>query len=62
MITLVTDVYVIRSMRRSIPVHGWATSPVVVNARSTVTYDKPINGVHPGDSGYWQIADTYRAF
>ena len=59
---VVTDVYVIPINATLDPVHGWATSSVVVNARSTVTYDKPINGVHPGDSGYWQIADTYRAF
>lgn len=36
-----------------------------VNARNTVTtYQSPIanGGVHPVESGYWQIADVYTAF
>ena len=36
-----------------------------VNARNTgVTYQSPTGngGVHPSDSGYWQIADVYTAF
>ena len=36
-----------------------------VNARNTsVTYESPIGngGVHPVESGYWQIADVYTAF
>ena len=44
---VVTDVYVIPINATLDPVHGWATSSVVVNARNTVTHDKPINGVHP---------------
>ena len=32
-----------------------------VNARNTITYSSPIanGGVHPVESGYWQIADVY---
>lgn len=41
---------------------GFETIPV--NARSTITYESPIGngGVHPVESGYWQIADVYTAF
>ena len=42
---------------------GMETLPV--NARNTVvTYESPIDngGVHPVESGYWQIADVYTAF
>lgn len=42
---------------------GMETLPV--NARNTdVTYQSPIanGGVHPVESGYWQIADVYTAF
>ena len=42
---------------------GFETLPV--NARNTdITYESPIGngGVHPVQSGYWQIADVYTAF
>lgn len=42
---------------------GMETMPV--NARNTdITYQSPISngGVHPVESGYWQIADVYTAF
>lgn len=42
---------------------GMETMPV--NARNTaMTYESPIanGGVHPVESGYWQIADVYTAF
>ena len=42
---------------------GMETLPV--NARNTsITYESPIGngGVHPVESGYWQIADVYTAF
>ena len=42
---------------------GFETIPV--NARNTaITYESPIGngGVHPVESGYWQIADQYTAF
>lgn len=42
---------------------GMETLPV--NARNTgITYQSPIlnGGVHPVESGYWQIADVYTAF
>lgn len=42
---------------------GMETLPV--NARNTaITYESPIanGGVHPVESGYWQIADIYTAF
>lgn len=56
----------------TIPIHtnldtvynmGMETLPV--NSRNTtVTYESPIGngGVHPAESGYWQIADVYTAF
>ncbi len=42
---------------------GFETIPI--NARNTaITYESPIGngGVHPVESGYWQIADQYTAF
>lgn len=42
---------------------GLETIPV--NARNTsITYESPVGngGVHPVESGYWQIADVYTAF
>lgn len=43
--------------------YGMETLPV--NARNTAfTYESPIGngGVHPAESGYWQVADIYTAF
>lgn len=36
----------------------------LVNSRNSITYESPIGngGVHPAESGYWQIADVYTAF
>ena len=37
---------------------------IPVNARNSMTYKSPVGngGVHPVESGYWQIADVYYAF
>lgn len=46
-------------------VYNMGLETLPVNARNTtVTYESPIGngGVHPVESGYWQIADVYTAF
>ena len=46
-------------------VYNMGMDTLPVNARNTdVTYQSPIfnGGVHPVESGYWQIADVYTAF
>lgn len=45
-------------------VYNMGLETIPVNSRSSVTYQTPIGngGVHPSDSGYWQIADIYAAF
>ena len=46
-------------------VYNMGLGTVPVNARNTsVTYQSPTanGGVHPAESGYWQIADVYTAF
>lgn len=46
-------------------VYNMGMETIPVNARNTaMTYDSPIanGGVHPVESGYWQIADVYTAF
>ena len=46
-------------------VYNMGLEALPVNARNTdVTYQSPIGngGVHPVESGYWQIADVYTAF
>lgn len=41
--------------------YGYGLESTQVNARNTMTVQMPVanGGVHPGVSGYWQIADTY---
>lgn len=46
-------------------VYNMGLETLPVNARNTsITYESPIGngGVHPVESGYWQIADVYTAF
>lgn len=46
-------------------VYNMGFETISVNARNTaITYESPIGngGVHPVESGYWQIADQYTAF
>ena len=46
-------------------VYNMGIETIPVNARnSEVTYNSPTanGGVHPAESGYWQIADVYTAF
>lgn len=42
--------------------HNMLTESVPANARSPVLVTRQSNGVHPADSGYWQIADACYAF
>lgn len=44
--------------------HNMGMETVQYNKRNTNTYEQPIGngGVHPVDSGYWQIADVYWFF
>lgn len=45
-------------------VYNMGMEDTQVNARNTTTYKAPIGngGVHPAESGYWQIADVYYSF
>ena len=45
-------------------IYNMGMESIPVNARNTTTYQSPIGngGVHPVESGYWQIADVYTAF
>jgi hypothetical protein len=41
--------------------HNMGAEPLPVNARNPMLIDMPLpgSGVHPAESGYWQIADVY---
>lgn len=45
-------------------VYNMGLESIPVNSRNSTTYESPIGngGVHPVESGYWQIADVYTAF
>ncbi len=45
-------------------VYNMGLESVAVNARNATTYNTPVanGGVHPAESGYWQIADCYWCF
>lgn len=45
-------------------VYNMGLESVAVNARNAATYNSPVanGGVHPDESGYWQIADCYWCF
>lgn len=57
-------VYIIPIHTNLDTVYNMGLESIQVNARNTETYDSPIanGGVHPVESGYWQIADVYTAF
>ena len=60
-----SGIYVIPIHTALDTVYNMGMESLPVNARNTsVTYDSPIGngGVHPVESGYWQIADVYTAF
>lgn len=59
------DIYLIPIHTNLDTVYNMGMETLPVNARNTtVTYQSPISsgGVHPVESGYWQIADVYTAF
>lgn len=59
------DIYVIPIHTNLDTVYNMGMEALPVNARNTtITYQSPIGngGVHPVESGYWQIADVYTAF
>lgn len=59
------DIYLVPIYVNLDTVYNMGMETLPVNARNTdVTYQSPIGngGVHPADSGYWQIADVYTAF
>lgn len=43
-------------------VNNCATVSAALNARNSATYTQQTNSVHPGASGYWQLADLLRSF
>ena len=58
-------VYIIPIHTNLDTVYNMGMETLPVNARNTaMTYESPIGngGVHPVESGYWQIADVYTAF
>ena len=54
-------IYVIPIHTNLDTVYNMGLEDTKVNARNTITYSSPIanGGVHPVESGYWQIADVY---
>lgn len=59
------NIYVIPIHTNLDTVYNMGMETLPVNARNTdITYQSPISngGVHPVESGYWQIADVYTAF
>ena len=62
---LTDSIYVIPIHTALDTIYNMGMETLPVNARNTiVTYESPIGngGVHPVESGYWQIADVYTAF
>ena len=58
-------IYVIPIHTNLDTIYNMGLESLSVNARNTaMTYESPIGngGVHPVESGYWQIADVYTAF
>ena len=43
-------------------VNNITTSTVALSARNAATYAQQNDGVHPGNAGYWQLADLLRAY
>lgn len=58
------DIYLIPIHTNLDTVYNMGMETLPVNARNAITYESPIGngGVHPVESGYWQIADVYTAF
>lgn len=60
--TVASNVYVIPYHVNLDRENNFPTSSVALNARNSDTYNQPSNGVHPANSGYWQLADMLRGF
>lgn len=43
-------------------VHNWTVAPTPANSRTSTLVDRQSNSVHPGTTGYYQIADTIYSF
>ena len=59
------NIYIIPIFASIDTVYNMGMETLPVNARNTtMTYESPVSngGVHPVESGYWQIADVYTAF
>lgn len=59
------DIYLVPLFTNLDTIYNMGMESMPVNARNTaMTYNSPIGngGVHPVESGYWQIADVYTAF
>lgn len=59
------SIYVIPIHANLDTIYNMGMETLPINARNTaITYQSPIanGGVHPVESGYWQIADVYAAF
>ena len=57
-------IYVIPIFESLDTIYNMGMESIPVNSRNATTYDSPVGngGVHPAESGYWQIADVYTAF
>lgn len=58
-------IYIVPIFTNLDTIYNMGMETIPVNARNTsTTYSSPIGngGVHPVESGYWQIADVYTAF
>lgn len=60
--TVASNVYVIPYHVALDRVNNFGTSPVALNFRNSTTYNQPNNGVHPANTGYWQLADILRSY
>lgn len=57
-------VYIIPIHTNLDTIYNMGMETIPVNSRNNTTYNSPTRngGVHPAESGYWQIADVYTAF
>lgn len=52
-----SDIYVFCTHAAVDPIYGFPTTVTAANARTSETYKKQGNAVHPAPSGYYQLAD-----
>lgn len=60
--TVASNVFVIPYHVALDRVNNMTTSSVALSARNSTTYAQQNDGVHPGNAGYWQLADLLRSF